>query len=118
MAQRNAASVLPDPVGARSRACAPLAIASQPSSWTGVGASKEPSNQARTGGESWARVAMVRGYRRPTTSKSGVDRGTAAGPGVGGLELRGDLEELVLAAVPGEKLHPDGQALGRPVQGQ
>ncbi len=47
---RKAASVLPEPVGAWISVCLPLAIAGQPCSCAGVGASKAPSNQARVCG--------------------------------------------------------------------
>src|SRR5689334_13994870 len=52
--QRNAASVLPLPVGAWISVCRPAEIAAQPSAWAGVGAAKELSNQARTAGENGA----------------------------------------------------------------
>ena len=45
--QRNAASVLPEPVGAQISVLAPVAIAGQPAACAGVGPSKERSNQAR-----------------------------------------------------------------------
>src|ERR671918_2415184 len=45
---RNAASVFPDPVGAHISVLAPDAIAGQPRSWAGVGASNEASNQRLT----------------------------------------------------------------------
>ncbi len=49
---RNAASVLPDPVGAHRSVCAPEAIAGQPCSWAGVGPSGNASaNQAAVAGE-------------------------------------------------------------------
>ncbi len=51
MPQRNAVSVLPDPVGARIRVFSPAAMAGQPNSWAGVGAGNEVENQARTGSE-------------------------------------------------------------------
>lgn len=47
--QRKLARVLPDPVGAQISALSPEAIASQPRSWTSVGASKDASNQRLTG---------------------------------------------------------------------
>ena len=46
---RNAARVLPLPVG-RGSACVPRLIAAQPCAWAGVGASNVASNQARTAG--------------------------------------------------------------------
>jgi len=49
-AERKAASVLPDPVGASSSVCSPRAIAGHPSSWASVGRSNEASNQPRTTG--------------------------------------------------------------------
>ena len=49
MPQRKLASVLPEPVGAQINVLAPPAIASQPPACAGVGASKEASNQRRTG---------------------------------------------------------------------
>ena len=51
--QRNAESVLPEPVGATTRACRPAAIASQAPTWAGVGAAKAASNQARVGSLNW-----------------------------------------------------------------
>ena len=46
-AEQEAASVFPEPVGAWMRTWPPFAIAGQPSSCAGVGASKARSNQAR-----------------------------------------------------------------------
>src|SRR5262245_60311008 len=68
MPQRNAASVLPDPVGARIRVWSPWAMTGQPSACAPVGAGKFASNQARTGGENGSRAEgawSTRGaYRR------------------------------------------------------
>ena len=50
-AQRNAASVLPEPVGATTRACRPAWAAVQAPSWAAVGATKAPLNQSRVAGE-------------------------------------------------------------------
>ena len=47
IAYRNAASVLPDPVGAEIRTCSPDAIAGQACSCAAVGASKAPLNHSR-----------------------------------------------------------------------
>ena len=44
--------------------------------------------------------------------------GRRCGPGLSGFELRRHPEQQVLAAVGGDQLHADRQALGRPVQGQ
>src|SRR5204862_4612800 len=49
-AQRNAASVLPDPVGAVMSVCSPVAIAGHACAWTSVGPSKADANQSRTAG--------------------------------------------------------------------
>ena len=51
MPHRKAARVLPEPVGARIRACWPAAMAGQPWAWGAVGAPKVVSNQVRTGAE-------------------------------------------------------------------
>src|SRR5215212_3344322 len=51
MPYRNAVSVLPDPVGAWIRTWPPAAIAGQPRSCGGVGASKVRSNHPRVAGE-------------------------------------------------------------------
>ena len=48
-AQRKAASVLPEPVGATTSACAPEEIAFQAPFWAGVGAVNAPRNQSRVG---------------------------------------------------------------------
>src|SRR3954452_25019011 len=56
--QRNAARVLPEPVGATTSACSPLLIADQAPSWAGVGASNAPVNQARVASENRSRVDM------------------------------------------------------------
>src|SRR3954447_9318710 len=53
---RNAARVLPLPVGAWIRVWRPAAIAAQPPTWAGVGVSKALSNQARTGSENGSRA--------------------------------------------------------------
>ncbi|HZC78787.1 MAG TPA: hypothetical protein VE258_13635, partial [Ktedonobacterales bacterium] len=51
MAQRNAASVLPVPVGAAMRVCLPLRIDGHPSCCGGLALPKRSSNQRRTTGE-------------------------------------------------------------------
>ena len=50
MAARNAASVLPEPVGAAISTCCPAWIAGQASACAAVGAAKLRSNQAATAG--------------------------------------------------------------------
>lgn len=70
-AQRNAASVLPEPVGAETSTCSPPAMAGHAWTWAGVGAAKACSNQR-----------LVRGVK--------LDRGTHASvaPGAGRREHR------------------------------
>ena len=46
MAHRNAASVLPDPVGAMTRVFSPRPMALQAWAWAGVGSAKAAANQA------------------------------------------------------------------------
>src|SRR5436309_12834039 len=55
---RNAARVLPLPVGAWMSVCRPVEIEAQPPTCAGVGASKADSNQARTAGENGARGSL------------------------------------------------------------
>ncbi len=50
MQERNAASVLPLPVGARRSVLSPRRIAGQASACAGVGASKQRENHSRTAG--------------------------------------------------------------------
>ena len=61
MACRNAASVLPLPVGASSRVDSPAASAGQASRWASVGAGNDRSNQARVGGWNTARAFVATG---------------------------------------------------------
>ncbi|GME42552.1 hypothetical protein ACJ2_27030 [Pantoea sp. QMID2] len=56
MAMRKAASVFPEPVGAITSACSPLAIACQAAFCTGVGAVKAAENQRRVAGENRAKT--------------------------------------------------------------
>src|SRR5688572_3074597 len=66
---RKAARVLPEPVGAEINAFSPPEIAAQPAAWTGVGASNEASNQARTLELNGARAWEVKPpILRPTVS--------------------------------------------------
>ena len=51
IAHRNAARVLPDPVGARISVWSPAAIAGQPRPWASVGVPKVVVNHSRTAGE-------------------------------------------------------------------
>jgi len=54
MAVRKAASVLPDPVGARRSVLLPDKMGGHPSACARVGEAKEASNQPLTGGLNWA----------------------------------------------------------------
>src|ERR1700761_8548208 len=60
MAYRNAASVLPDPVGAEIRTCSPEAIAGQACSWAAVGPAKAPVNHSRVRGVKTSRDTLIR----------------------------------------------------------
>ena len=64
MPHRNAASVLPEPVGAQISVLAPAAIFGQPCAWAGVGAANEASNQRRTGSENGSRGDSAVGFAR------------------------------------------------------
>ena len=68
MADRNAARVLPDPVGATTRTSWSEARASQAPTWARVGAAKAPSNQPR-----------VRAENRPSPDGVGAGAGGPAG---------------------------------------
>src|SRR6476469_4663670 len=65
MAQRNAARVLPEPVGARTRVWSPAAMAGQPLAWASVGAPNVVSNHSRTAGEKGPSVSAATGARYP-----------------------------------------------------
>src|SRR5215208_3363736 len=60
---RKAASVFPEPVGAQINVLEPAAIFGQPSSWAGVGASKEAWNHFRTGAEKGSRTGFAVAFR-------------------------------------------------------
>src|SRR5262245_25440921 len=66
MPHRKAASVLPDPVGARMSVWSPAAIAGHPSDWAAVGAGKLVENQAWTAGEHGA-ISTDQRYRGGVT---------------------------------------------------
>ena len=61
-AHRNAASVLPEPVGADSSTCSPAAIAGHAWACAGVGSAKARANHSRTPGLKLER-GITRGYR-------------------------------------------------------
>ena len=65
MAHRNAASVLPEPVGAEISVCSPVAIAGQACACTAVGAAKAAANQSRTRGVNAARGSCVAAVAMP-----------------------------------------------------
>jgi hypothetical protein len=60
IAARNAASVLPDPVGARSSVERPATIGGHPLACAAVGAAKDASNQRRTAGRKRSRGSTRR----------------------------------------------------------
>ena len=61
MAHRNAASVLPDPVGATTSVLCPSAIADHACCWAAVGAGKVPWNHSRVSGLNRARGSSAAG---------------------------------------------------------
>ena len=63
MPVRNAASVFPEPVGACTSTCAPVAITGQAASCAGVGPANARSNQERVAGVKPASASIYRGYR-------------------------------------------------------
>ena len=69
MANRNAASVFPEPVGADTSTSRPAAISGQPSAWGAVGSPNRPSNQRDTSGWNvWSTVLVIKpraGRRSP-----------------------------------------------------
>src|SRR3954453_15261707 len=77
IAHMNAASVLPDPVGALIRTCSPEAIAGHACSWAAVGASNALSNHFRTAGEN-----PPSDYEQPNASSGESDAlgGTSLAP--------------------------------------
>ena len=62
MALRNAARVLPEPVGAAISVWRPSAMAGQPCAWASVGVPNRRSNQVRTMGWKWL-VDTLEGYQ-------------------------------------------------------
>ncbi len=76
MAHRNADSVLPDPVGATTRACRPAKITSHAPVWAVVGCAKAPRNQSCVAGPNRSSTfAIDPSSRGPPTS------GRALAPG-------------------------------------
>ena len=75
MAHRNAASVLPVPVGASTSVDSPRAIAGQPRACAAVGAANDALNQSRTAG--WNDASGI-GGRAPETRSPSYRRTSAA----------------------------------------
>src|SRR5579875_1671895 len=84
IAQRKAARVLPDPVGARIRVWRPAAMAGQPSRWAGVGPLKVLSNQPWVAGEK--RSEATSRTLRPGTEARPRPRRPAGGGGPEGAD--------------------------------
>ena len=59
MPVRKAARVFPEPVGACTSTCAPVAMTGQAASWAGVGAAKARSNQERVAGVKAASASIL-----------------------------------------------------------
>src|SRR4051795_1708498 len=74
MADRKAASVLPDPVGAATSVCRPARIAGQASSCAGVGPGKADENHAATAGWNCSGTSASLGQECPNA------KGQAARP--------------------------------------
>ena len=66
MAHRNAASVLPEPVGAMTSVLWPSAIADQASACAGVGAANVPANQSRVTTLNRASASSGTGVTQPS----------------------------------------------------
>src|SRR5690242_1499389 len=80
MAQRKAARVLPEPVGARMSVWSPAAMAGQPLAWASVGAPNVVSNHSRTAGEKGPSVSATTVARYP---RGGTTTPGFSGPGAG-----------------------------------
>ena len=88
MPQRNAASVLPEPVGARISVCSPAAMAGQPCAWAAVGAGNEVANHARTGSEKRSSAAMAAAYGGALTVGLGASSWRRSGGKIAGGDQR------------------------------
>src|SRR5271169_1671634 len=88
MADRNAANVLPDPVGAATKTCSPAASAGQARTCASVGASKVRENHAATAG--WNELSTLMNFSR---------RGRLIVSGRDGKSPQGGLAVLVLGAI-------------------
>ena len=105
MAQRKAASVLPDPVGAATSACSPAAMARHASACTAVGAAKTPANHSLVGGEKRASGSTMGAvcHRPPTSRRDGtgptaISRGLTQADAEDYVAGRADSAELVARA--------------------
>src|SRR5689334_16474781 len=83
-AERNAANVLPEPVGATTSVWLPPAMALHAPSWAGVGAAKAPSNQAWVAGEKRAMHPSVPGGTDKMSSLSLAANSGPVNAGSGG----------------------------------
>jgi hypothetical protein len=96
MDHRNAASVLPDPVGATTSALRPPEIAAQAPAWAAVGALNEASNHALVAGENRPVTSLIPGIladptdsrRGSTLGEGGVEPTETRSAGVGGAVYR------------------------------
>ena len=75
IAQRNAANVLPDPVGAMTRVLSPSAMAFQACACAGVGSTKVPANHSQVSALKRSSELLVKGTRSmvPRTSDNSFD---------------------------------------------
>ena len=71
MAHRNAARVLPEPVGAAMRQCWPAAMVCHPATWHSVGAANVVANHSAVGVENALSAGCL--LRRPAATSSEVD---------------------------------------------
>src|SRR5437764_548623 len=93
MAWRNAASVLPDPVGAMTSAWLPPAIASQAPSCASVGSANDASNHPRVAAEKRSRAVTCPFCARPRTT-------TVSARAAGAGDDRGDVDLAAEAVGP------------------
>src|SRR6478752_5067199 len=109
IAQRKAARVLPEPVGARISVWSPAAIAGQPLVWASVGAPNVVSNHSRTAGEKGpSGSATPARYPRGVTVTPGVPRGS---PWAHRVDDR--THRVPARREPGAAEGPDGAPAGR-----
>src|SRR5262249_15820321 len=93
MPMRNAASVFPEPVGACTNTCPPVAIAGHASSWAGVGPSNARSNHFLVGGGKTSR-ALTRLSVATVVCSAGLGfDGVVVGGGTAGCVLAARLSE-------------------------